>query len=113
MPKPKTTKQQPAAKTKAKAEKSKPLQAALKAVAEAKPDPANDKAKPTKLQQVIALLSRPEGATLQDIMTATAWQKHTVRSAISHTLIKKRGLPIVSDKPNGGERIYKMVETKN
>jgi hypothetical protein len=65
--------------------------------------------KDSKLDMVVKLLSRPEGATLDDIVKATGWQKHTVRSAISHALAKKRGYKIVSDKPKGEQRIYKIV----
>lgn len=65
--------------------------------------------KETKLGLVIKLLSRPEGATLVDLTTATGWQPHTVRAALSHALAKKRGYQIVSDKPKDGQRIYKIA----
>ena len=58
----------------------------------------------------LAVRERPEGATIDQIVEATGWQKHTVRSAISHALGKKRGYQIVSDKPQGGKRIYKIAE---
>ena len=82
---------------------SEPMKAGLAAVV------AMPVAKESKLALVIKLLSRPEGATIDDIVKATDWQKHTVRSAISHALAKKRGYKIVSDKPQGGQRIYKIV----
>ncbi|MDD3030715.1 MAG: DUF3489 domain-containing protein [Alphaproteobacteria bacterium] len=44
------------------------------------------------------------------MVEATGWQKHTVRSAISHALGKKRGYQIVSEKPKDGKRIYKITE---
>ncbi len=65
--------------------------------------------KDTKLEAVIQLLSRPEGATIEDMVAATGWQKHTIRSALSHALAKKRGYEIVSDKPKDGLRIYKIA----
>src|SRR5258708_26307579 len=37
----------------------------------------------TRAAQVIALLERPGGASLKDIMAATAWQAHSVRGFIS------------------------------
>jgi hypothetical protein len=52
---------------------------------------------------------RPEGATIDDMVAATGWQKHTIRSALSHALAKKRGYEIVSDKPKDGLRIYKIA----
>ncbi|MDD3030622.1 MAG: DUF3489 domain-containing protein [Alphaproteobacteria bacterium] len=67
-------------------------------------------AKGSKLALVVALLSRPEGATLEDVIAATGWQVHTVRSALSHALGKKRGYQIVSDKPKGEQRIYKIAQ---
>jgi hypothetical protein len=44
---------------------------------------------------VIALLERAGGATLDEIVAATAWQKHSVRGFIS-TLGSKHGYKIVS-----------------
>jgi hypothetical protein len=88
-------------------EQSAPMKAALAAVAAMPPEPAKE----SKLAIVIKLLSRPEGATIDDMVTATSWQKHTVRACISHALAKKRGYQIVSDKPQGGKRIYKIAES--
>lgn len=90
---------------------SAPMQAGLAAVAAMKP--TNDApARETKLTKVIELLSRPEGATIDQIVEATGWQKHTVRSAISHALGKKRGYQIVSEKPKDGKRVYKIAPHK-
>ena len=93
-------------KTAKKAEPKKlsaPMKAALDAVA------AMPVRKDSKLQTIIQLLSRPEGATIDDMVAATGWQKHTIRSALSHALAKKRGYEIVSDKPKDGLRIYKIA----
>lgn len=91
---------------------SAPMQAGLVAVAAMKP--TNDApARETKLTKVIELLSRPEGATVDQIMDTTGWQKHTVRAAISHALGKKRGYQIVSEKPKGGKRAYKISGKKD
>ena len=62
----------------------------------------------SKLSQVIALLSRPEGVTLEELMKATQWQKHTVRGAMSGALKKKRGYVVTSVKDGDGARIYKI-----
>ena len=83
-----------------------PMQAALTAVATMPPAPAKE----SKLGQIVTLLTRPDGATIDDMVTATGWQKHTVRSAASHALAKKRGYLIVSEKPQGGIRVYKIVQ---
>jgi hypothetical protein len=49
--------------------------------------------------QVIAMLKRPEGTTLEEIMTAMQWQKHTTRAMLSAggSLIKKHGLAVTSE----------------
>lgn len=48
------------------------------------------KAEPqTKIAQVLALLSRDEGATLTEIVGATSWQPHTTRAAL--TGLRKKG----------------------
>ncbi|MFN3298306.1 DUF3489 domain-containing protein [Caldimonas sp.] len=64
----------------------------------------------SKQAQVIAMLRRPEGATIRQIMEATSWQAHTVRGALAGALKKKLGLSIASDKPQGGERVYRIIE---
>ena len=61
----------------------------------------------TKLAKVIALLQRPEGATLQAIMRATSWQTHSVRGFISGQLKKKLGLKVRSFQRDG-ERVYSI-----
>ncbi|WP_431266987.1 DUF3489 domain-containing protein [Dankookia sp. P2] len=64
-----------------------------------KPAPAPRSAGPrkpregTKQQQVLALLRRPEGATVAQIMAATGWQAHTVRGLFAG-LKKRQGLSV-------------------
>jgi hypothetical protein len=48
----------------------------------------------TKQAQMIDLLRRPEGATVEQLAAATGWQHHTIRGAISGTLKKKLGFTI-------------------
>jgi hypothetical protein len=48
----------------------------------------------TKQSLMIELLTRPEGATVEQIAEATGWQKHTIRGAISGALKKKLGMTI-------------------
>jgi hypothetical protein len=61
----------------------------------------------SKQAEVIRMLQRPEGATIGQICTATGWQAHTVRGTFAGAFKKKLGLTIVSDKPQGGERVYR------
>jgi hypothetical protein len=52
------------------------------------------------------LLTRAGGATLEEIMEKTGWQKHTVRGFIS-TLTKKTGIAITSTRrESDGARVY-------
>jgi len=61
----------------------------------------------SKTTRVIALLRRPQGATLQAIMKATGWQTHSVRGFISGKLKKKLGLKVRSVKREG-KRVYSI-----
>ena len=63
----------------------------------------------TKEARLIAMLRRPEGATIAQVIAATGWQAHTVRGAISGALKKKRGLEVTSEKNEGGERVYRIA----
>ena len=54
------------------------------------------------------MLQRPEGATVAQICAATGWLQHTVRGTFAGTFKKKLGLTITSDKPAGGERVYRV-----
>jgi hypothetical protein len=64
----------------------------------------------TKQARMIAMLRRPEGATVEQIAEAMGWQRHTVRGAISGALKKKLGLTITSEKTEGAARVYRIIE---
>ncbi len=80
--------------------------------AEASWQPAKDKSPRTRADSkqalVIALLQRPEGATIAQIMAATQWQQHTVRGTLAGSLKKRLGLTITSAKEVGGQRVYRI-----
>ena len=63
----------------------------------------------SKQAQVIALLQRPTGATLDDLIAATGWQRHTVRGVLSGALKKRLGLTIRSEKTTGSPRTYRTT----
>ena len=69
--------------------------------------PGADAAK-AAFADVIALLQRPEGARMDELMIVTGWQAHWVRAAMSGVLERKLGLAIVSRK-RGRELSYRIV----
>src|ERR1700757_3480221 len=75
---------------------------------EALPDP--DAKRASKQDAVIAMLRRPEGATVDEVASATGWQRHTVRGVFSGTLKKKLGLTIASAKEERG-RVYRINDS--
>jgi Protein of unknown function (DUF3489) len=62
----------------------------------------------SKQAQVIDMLKRPQGTTIEEITQVTAWQAHTVRGFFSAALKKKLGLTIISSKPDGATRSYRI-----
>ena len=63
----------------------------------------------SKQATVIQMLQRTEGATVQQICDTTGWQAHTVRGTFAGAFKKKLGLTIVSDKAQGGQRVYRIA----
>ena len=64
--------------------------------------------KQTKQQTCIDLLSRREGARIEELQSATGWQQHSVRGFLAGTIRKKLGLTLLSEKPNTGPRRYRI-----
>ena len=62
----------------------------------------------TKQELLIAMLRRPEGATVPEVVAATGWQPHTVRGTIAGALKKKLGLKIASEKVEERGRVYRI-----
>lgn len=62
----------------------------------------------SKGAKIIALIRRPKGATLAELMKATDWQPHSVRGFIS-TAAKKHGIKIESSKNEAGDRVYRAA----
>lgn len=62
----------------------------------------------TKQAEIIALMQRPEGASIAEIVEATGWMPHSARGLISGGLRKKLGLCIttVTDATRG--RVYQI-----
>jgi Protein of unknown function (DUF3489) len=59
--------------------------------------------------RVLAMLGRPEGATVAAIMRATHWQQHSVRGFFAGVVRKKLELDLRSGKEGDGDRVYRIV----
>jgi hypothetical protein len=73
---------------------------------QALPDP--QPARASKQAMVIALLRRPEGATIEEVQAVTGWQPHSVRGLFSGALKKKLGLSVVNAREERG-RVYRIA----
>ncbi len=65
----------------------------------------------TKQALLIELLSRRKGATVTDLQNATGWLPHTVRASL--TGLRKKGFTVTSEKPEKGERFYRIPVSSN
>jgi len=72
------------------------------------PDQPSDTRCPSKQEAVIAMLHRPEGATVDEVASVMGWQRHTVRGLFSGTLKKKLGLTLASATEERG-RVYRIA----
>src|SRR5438045_8941077 len=73
------------------------------------PEPEPDAKRLSKQDEVIAMLRRPEGATVDGVASAMGWRRHNVRGVFSGTLKKKLGLTLASAPEERG-RVYRMAE---
>ena len=58
--------------------------------------------RPSKVDQVITLLSDERGASLDELIAATGWQRHSSRAAL--TGLRKNGHAITREKVDGVSR---------
>lgn len=63
----------------------------------------------SKLELLLVKLGRSDGATIDDLVAATGWQKHSVRGAMAGSL-KRKGHQIASTKTDGVRR-YRLVSS--
>src|SRR5712691_11150364 len=72
----------------------------------------SDRVKPdSKQDRIVALLQRPEGATLDALVEETEWQKHSVRGFLAGMVRRKLKLPLLSEKIDG-VRNYRIGTAK-
>ena len=76
----------------------------------ANPKPTQRTRDHSKQATVLELLRRPEGATLAQITEATQWQLHSTRGFLAGAVKKRLGLTLTSEKPEGGVRIYRVID---
>ena len=77
---------------------------------DAKSSTATSPAAPTgKIGLLVGLLCQPGGVTMAAMMSATGWQAHSVRGALSGSIKKARGLNVLSHNTDAG-CIYRLTE---
>jgi hypothetical protein len=71
---------------------------------------ANGPRATSKTAQLIEMLKRPKGATLEEVMSGFGWQVHTTRALMSAggALAKKHGITVISEKV-GNSRTYRIA----
>jgi hypothetical protein len=64
----------------------------------------------SKTAQLIEMLRRPKGATLEEVMAKFGWQVHTTRALMSAggSLTKKHGITVISERV-GAARTYRIA----
>ena len=66
----------------------------------------------SKQADVIEMLRQPQGATISAFMMATGWQQHAVRGFFAGVVRKKLCLTLESEKPDDGDRVYRIAVSK-
>ena len=89
------------------AAKKTPAKATKKAAKPATPKKAGAPRAESKGATILALVARPKGATLAELMTATGWQSHSIRGFVSNCS-KKRSVKIESTRSEAG-RVYRLA----
>jgi hypothetical protein len=61
----------------------------------------------TKLAEVLALLEREAGASIEELTSATGWLPHTTRAAL--TGLRKRGYTVLREGKAEGGSVYRLI----
>ena len=75
-------------------------------VAPAEPTAARAPRSGTKQALVVTMLAGRDGASIDELMTATSWLPHTTRAAL--TGLRKRGFAIVTHRVAGAATLYRL-----
>jgi hypothetical protein len=62
----------------------------------------------SKQAKLIAMLQRPRGASMEELVSATGWQRHSLRGLLSGVVRKKLGLEVALVK-DGNRRAYQIA----
>jgi hypothetical protein len=68
---------------------------------------ADEPRRGSKRAQVIALMQRKTGATLDEMVEATGWLPHTTRAAL--TGLRHQSYEIAKSKERGGKTVYRLA----
>jgi predicted ArsR family transcriptional regulator len=90
----------------AKAKVRKPTKKKKAAAKKAKPVATRSN---TKQTQLVAMLQRPDGATVEEIAKKLDWQPHSVRGAFVGVIKKRLQLDLQSEKVEGRGRVYRIA----
>ena len=77
-------------------------------VVPAEPTAARAPRSGTKQALVVTMLAGPDGASIDELMTATSWLPHTTRAAL--TGLRKRGFAIVTHRVAGTVTLYRLAD---
>ena len=61
----------------------------------------------TKLAEVLALIEREAGASIEELTSATGWLPHTTRAAL--TGLRKRGYTVLREGKAEGGSVYRIT----
>ena len=65
--------------------------------------------RPSKRAMIEALIRRPSGAAITELMATTGWQSHSVRAAL--TGLRKQGLSLTREPGVAGGSVYRITQT--
>jgi len=60
----------------------------------------------TKQNLVLSMLRRQNGASIDEIVSATSWQPHSARAFLTAAVKKRLEIPVISEKGEDGVRRY-------
>jgi transglutaminase/protease-like cytokinesis protein 3 len=76
------------------------------------PRPRGDHGKQpqSKTATLLALLARKEGASREELQSASGWQPHSLRGFLAGTVKKMPGVTLSSEKLENGARRYRVQQ---